>query len=178
MRQYYYAEDNQQIGPISFEELKTKNISPDTLVWFEGLGDWTRAGDINELAELFPTAQETSTPPPPPPPPRPDVGATTNAPQYRSQQQRYRPSSAERPKNWLVESILVTIFCCLPLGIVAIINASKVDSKVSAGDLEGAGEASREAGKWVKITFWVGLAINVLVLFYYVAMFSVAMSSF
>jgi len=29
------------------------------------------------------------------------------------------------PKNWLVESILVTLFCCLPLGIAGIINASK-----------------------------------------------------
>ena len=31
------------------------------------------------------------------------------------------------PKNWLVESILVTLFCCLPLGIAGIINASKVE---------------------------------------------------
>ena len=31
------------------------------------------------------------------------------------------------PKNWLIESILVTLFCCLPLGIAGIINASKVE---------------------------------------------------
>lgn len=49
------------------------------------------------------------------------------------------------PKNWLVESILVTIFCCLPLGIVGIVNASQVSSKFATGDHNGALEASRNA---------------------------------
>ena len=29
-----------------------------------------------------------------------------------------------QPKTWLVESILVTLFCCLPFGIVGIVNAA------------------------------------------------------
>jgi len=32
------------------------------------------------------------------------------------------------PKSWLVESILVTLFCCLPFGIAGIVNASRVES--------------------------------------------------
>ncbi|MES2882212.1 MAG: CD225/dispanin family protein, partial [Bacteroidota bacterium] len=39
----------------------------------------------------------------------------------------------QQPKNWLVESILVTIFCCLPFGIVGIVNAAQVNSKFAAG---------------------------------------------
>ncbi len=67
-----------------------------------------------------------------------------------------------KPKNWLVESILVTIFCCLPLGIVGIVNAANVNSKYDAGDYLGAQNASREAGKWVKWGFISGLIIGIL----------------
>ncbi|MCU0451666.1 MAG: CD225/dispanin family protein [Bernardetiaceae bacterium] len=60
--------------------------------------------------------------------------------------------SGERPpKNWLVESILVTIFCCLPFGIVGIINATKVESRFYAGDIEGAEQSAAEAKKWTII---------------------------
>jgi hypothetical protein len=62
------------------------------------------------------------------------------------------------PKNWLVESILVTIFCCLPFGIVGIVKAAEVNSKVAARDYAGAQESSQAAGKWTKIGFFIGLA--------------------
>lgn len=65
---------------------------------------------------------------------------------------------AGRPKNWLVESILVTIFCCLPFGIAGIVFAAQVNSKFDAGDQEGALKASASAGKWTKIGFFVGIA--------------------
>src|SRR6266480_1923816 len=66
------------------------------------------------------------------------------------------------PKNWLVESILVTIFCCLPFGIAGIVFASQVNAKYEAGDYEGAMSASKEAGRWTKIGFFIGLACIVL----------------
>lgn len=54
------------------------------------------------------------------------------------------------PKNYLVESILVTILCCLPLGIVGIINATKVETLFAAGDYDGAQRAADDAKKWCK----------------------------
>lgn len=63
-----------------------------------------------------------------------------------------------RPKNWLVESILATIFCCLPLGIVGIVFASQVNSKYDIGDYMGAEKASKDAGTWTKVAFFVGIA--------------------
>ncbi|MBK7553263.1 MAG: CD225/dispanin family protein [Flavobacteriales bacterium] len=72
-----------------------------------------------------------------------------------------------RPKNWLVESILVTIFCCLPLGIVGIINAAKVNSSFDTGNVAGAEKASADAKKWVKWAFIVGIILNVLGGIYY-----------
>jgi hypothetical protein len=56
----------------------------------------------------------------------------------------------------------VTIFCCLPFGIVGIINAANVNSKWAAGDLEGAERASAEAKKWTKVGFICGIVVVVL----------------
>jgi hypothetical protein len=70
-----------------------------------------------------------------------------------------------QPKNWLVESILVTLFCCLPFGIAGIVFASQVNSKYASGDYAGAVEASKNAGKWTKIGFWIGIVVIVLWIF-------------
>jgi hypothetical protein len=79
-----------------------------------------------------------------------------------------------KPKNWLLESILVTIFCCLPFGIVGIIFASQVNAKYDAGDYAGALRASADAGKWTKIGFIIGLVVIVLwIIIYGTAIFSV-----
>ena len=53
MKQYYLYEGAQQQGPFSFEALKEKNISADSLIWHEGLDDWQKAGEIEELKVLF-----------------------------------------------------------------------------------------------------------------------------
>ncbi|MEP7256928.1 MAG: CD225/dispanin family protein [Flavitalea sp.] len=71
-----------------------------------------------------------------------------------------------RPKNWLVESILVTIFCCLPFGIAGIVFAAQVNSKYDTGDYDGALKSSADAGKWTKIGLFVGLAFLVLYLIF------------
>jgi hypothetical protein len=76
---------------------------------------------------------------------------------YQSQQTQPLP-----PKNWLAESILVTIFCCLPFGIVGIVNASQVNTKYAAGDYAGAERASKEAGKWTRIGFFIGIGLIAL----------------
>lgn len=63
-----------------------------------------------------------------------------------------------RPKNYLVESILVTIFCCLPFGIPGIVFASQVNSKYDARDYAGAEKASKQAKTWTIVSFVVGIA--------------------
>ena len=66
------------------------------------------------------------------------------------------------PKTWMAESILVTMFCCLPFGIAGIVFAAKVSSLYAAGKYEEAVEASNNAAKWTKIGFFVGLAVMVI----------------
>ena len=92
-------------------------------------------------------------PPPPPPPSSPNYGG-----------------QGVKPKNWLVESILVTILCCLPFGIAGIVNATKVDSKFAAGDYAGAQKASEEAGKWTKVGFFVGIGVSLIYIIWMAAM--------
>lgn len=75
------------------------------------------------------------------------------------------------PKTWMAESILVTVFCCLPFGIAGIVFASKVSSLYAAGNYEAALQASKDAGKWTKIGFIVGLVVIVLYLLVYGATF-------
>lgn len=61
------------------------------------------------------------------------------------------------PKTWLVESILVTIFCCQILGIISIIYAASVESKFHRGDVVGAENASRTAKTLVIVSVAFGV---------------------
>ena len=59
--------------------------------------------------------------------------------------------------NHLVWAILVTIFCCLPFGIVSIVYAAQVNSFVAEGRFDSARRASENAKMWAWIAFAVGL---------------------
>ena len=60
--------------------------------------------------------------------------------------------------NYLVQAILVTVFCCLPFGIVSIVYAAQVNGKLQAGDITCARQASANARTWAWVSFGVGLA--------------------
>jgi hypothetical protein len=76
------------------------------------------------------------------------------------------PGAGAPIKNWLVESIIVTLCCgCWPLGVVAIIFAAQVNSKLAAGDRAGAEEAAKKAKMFVIIAAVAGaiaIAISVI----------------
>ena len=80
------------------------------------------------------------------------------------------------PKNYLVEAILVTLFCCLPFGIVGIINAARVENAFYSGDEMEAERLSREALKWSKIGLFVGIGWIVLY-FLLIVVYGVTMAS-
>lgn len=81
-----------------------------------------------------------------------------------------------QPKTWLVESILVTLFCCLPFGIVGIVNAAKVNSLYASGNIEAAQQASATAAKWTKIGFIVGIVVIIVYAISYGVMLKSALS--
>ena len=50
---YYYAKNEEKIGPLSLDELKKIDLKKDTLVWYEGLDDWVKAEEFKELRDFF-----------------------------------------------------------------------------------------------------------------------------
>ena len=65
---YFIIVNDQQQGPFTIDELKLRGIAPDTLVWAEGMPQWTPASQVDELKTIFQNEAGGSTATPPPPP--------------------------------------------------------------------------------------------------------------
>lgn len=68
MTKYYIHNGEEQLGPFSLAELKSRKITKSSPVWHEGLPDWVKASSIAELKDYFesspPPFQTNSTTPP------------------------------------------------------------------------------------------------------------------
>ncbi|HSS22721.1 MAG TPA: CD225/dispanin family protein [Pyrinomonadaceae bacterium] len=71
-------------------------------------------------------------------------------------QQYGAPAPSQSVPNYLIPAILSTLFCCLPLGVVSIIFATQVNSKLAAGDTAGAMESSKKAKMFMFIAIGLG----------------------
>ena len=94
-----------------------------------------------------------------------------------------RQNQPRMPSSQLVLAILSTVlglFCCcglnLPFGIVAIIFASQVNGKYSAGDFPGALSAARQAKIWGWISMGLVILGFILCLLFVLVMFLVGMN--
>jgi hypothetical protein len=59
VQQFYFAEGDQQRGPLPVDQMRAAGVGPDTLVWRDGMAQWQAARTVPELAGLFaaPAAQ-------------------------------------------------------------------------------------------------------------------------
>ena len=145
---YYMHTGGQQLGPFEESELPSHGLTASTMVWREGMPDWEAASQVPELSHLLPPSQQ-----PPSYQPQPSYGP----------QQPYgaRPPM---PDTYMVWAVLVTVFCCLPFGIVSIVKASQVSSLYSQGRYQEAVAASEAAKKWAIWSAIAGVVISIIVI--------------
>jgi hypothetical protein len=67
-----------------------------------------------------------------------------------------------KPDNYLVWAIITTLLCCLPLGIVSILHAGKVDNLYNSGQYEQAKIESAKAKQWAVYAVIAGGIVYVL----------------
>ncbi|MEG1761498.1 MAG: CD225/dispanin family protein [Hydrogenoanaerobacterium sp.] len=104
-----------------------------------------------------------------------------NTPPQYNQQYSYNPSQqppmGAAPINsttYLIFAILVTVMCCLPFGIPAIVYAAKIDKLQAMGDFMGAKAAAKSSKMWTIIaaaTILAGIIIYLVVMLLGVASF-------
>ena len=165
-------------GPMSLEELKGMDITAETYVWHEGLDKWVAAASLPELNDMF--AAEPPTMPEPPVEPQLVEPQPSPTPEPQPQPQ---PSLAEKQAEWYpyggptagevcpptyLALAIFSLACCFwPLGIVAIVYASKVKSLFLQGLASEARDASNKARMWSIIAIVVGIVINIITLCIY-----------
>lgn len=172
MKEYHYIDvTGNQCGPYPIYELKNFPIVKNTLVWTSGMKDWNEASSVEDLNFLFEGDLDTEVPPTPIRV-QPDQQTKQNT-AYASNQRSVSDEVMPMPKNWLVESILITVLCCLPFGIVGILSASKVESRYREGDYEGALKSSKEAKKWTIVGF-----VSSVIFYIFYILFVVILSAF
>ena len=137
--------DQKPYGPVAEDQLRQwiseGRADGQTLAQAEGSTDWKPLASFPEFAALF--------------------AATTPAPSAgppRSQPAWTPPAAKPDIPTYLPHAIVVTLCCCLPLGIPAIVYAAQVSSKLAAGDIAGARAASNNARTW----FWIALAVGLV----------------
>lgn len=150
----YIHRNGQQQGPYTLPQLTMMTLTPDTPVWYEGLGDWMPASQAPLTAPLFNAAG------PVPHMPTPGMSQRNNG---------------IKPPTYLGWAIASCILCCLPLGIVAIVYAAQVNDKWIRGDYDGAYRASQNAQIWTIAAVVIGIIGSVVITLVQPAFWSLAM---
>jgi hypothetical protein len=148
--------DGKEYGPVSADELRQwmtqGRVNSSTQAQMVGDSGWR---PLSTFPELNPTGAQ------------PPMSSAT--PPYAGQRMS---TPIVAPPTYLVQSILVTLLCCLPFDIPAIIFAAQVNSKFAARDYEGAAASSRKARMWCWVSFGDGAAVMLV----YLLIFLVALA--
>ncbi|XP_067270610.1 proline rich transmembrane protein 1B isoform X2 [Pseudorasbora parva] len=77
------------------------------------------------------------------------------------------------PKDYLVESLLVTIFCCLMSGLIAVMYSYETRAALTRGDIREAEKTSQKARLLVMFSLMFGIFVFVAWIIYIVILFCV-----
>jgi hypothetical protein len=136
--------DQKEYGPVTADQLRQwiteGRANSQTMVQGPDSTEWKPLGNFPEFAGILPPAP----------------AATPGAPASYAGMAGMQPNVP----NYLWQAIVVTLCCCLPFGIPAIVFASQVNAKLAAGDVSGAMASSGKAKMWCWISFALGLVVN------------------
>lgn len=159
---YYVILNGTQQGPFSVDQICALGITAETPVWCEGMADWTPAGQVADFATRLNHGYQ-----------QPGQGWQQPNPGYQQPGPGFAPGQnfggdvPPCPPNYLAWAIIVTILCCLPFGIVAIVKSSEVNNAYAAGDYTRAYNSSQSAKNWC---IWGAVCGVVFSVFYVGAM--------
>lgn len=152
MKIWIYLNGLQQ-GPYSLEQVKLLPIDADTPVWYDGLPQWTPAGQTPLLGPMFAAATPGSDPSAPPADPSAQQAEQAARAAQAAAQAAYAAQAAAqaaqatqmastpmppRPATYIVWSIILTILCCSPFALAGIITGAISSSRYNSGDYAGA----------------------------------------
>jgi hypothetical protein len=75
--------------------------------------------------------------------------------------------------DYLVWSVLLMVFCCQPFGIISTIFSAMALSNRDTGNIDAALHNAAQAKKFLKLGFFIGLAVWVLFAIFYATMFAI-----
>lgn len=180
---YYAMIDGEQKGPFALEDLPGAGVRPSTYIWCKGMPDWQKAEENAEVCRLFRNhlydvmhpgnAQiqdsQAVTPddrwkvkpdePSGPYPSRFDkyLQETGNDPLPTLEEIEAQKDTSNPPVNMVGYAWLVTFFCCVPTGIVALVFAYKSKKAWKNGNNTLSHDYCRSAKMWTGISFFLGL---------------------
>lgn len=149
---YYIIINDQQQGPFAKEELLSRGLTPQTMVWCQGMPDWMPASSVHDLNDLFARPQQ---------------------PQYQQPyQQQYPQQPVGTFTNWLPWAIVGTVLgicsCIgLVLGIIGITKANGANNAYKCGDYDLARSVNNSARTLTILSLvfdGIGILINIAVL--------------
>lgn len=153
---YWLMIDDRRTGPLTLAEATALPLTPETPVWRDGLPDWVTCSELPEMSILF---HKSAAPPPPPVrteqhmPFQPTASPVTEpAPEPQPVAEiKILETLPPCPPTYLAWSVVVTVLCCIPIGVVGIIFSSKVTNAWRTGDMEKA-EKYSEWAQWCIIS--------------------------
>lgn len=176
-QEWYYMAGGEKHGPYAEIELRSmllkEELRPDVLVCCEGMSGWKRAVDIAAFQNIQRSLPKAVLPMRREPRRPRKASSHVNTPSSSTESSLLTEPAGTNGKpvprvpayvpNYLMPCILSTLFCCLPFGVIGIVNACRVDPLVRSGQIEEAWSASSNAKMWCSTSFIFGLVGTVLI---------------
>ena len=164
MEKYWIIVNGRPEGPFAPEQLKLRrDFVADLPVWTTGMADWTVVSEVPALAALLEEVAAAE-------------AAAAEQPQQEFQQQTgyvqqplqgggFTPQPAAAmsvpaepmPPSYLAWNIVMTLCCCMIIGVIGIIFSAQVAQKWQRGDIEGARKSSERAAWCLILSLVLGL---------------------